>query len=303
VSAKTQENCMERELFRAIKAALRRLGRRRRNRRFVYTDATIVEVYYWSVINDRPVVWACQQENWPDGLRRGLLPSQSEVSRRLRTAEVRRLIDHLEQLVLRQGRSPALVYLIDGKPLPISGHSRDPHAGYGRAASCMARGYKLHVVIDLNGTVWCWRVAPMNADERTIGRRLVRDLPGEGYLLGDANYDSNVLHATAGRVGVQMVTPRRDRGGANNLGHQVHHPGRLRSRDMLENRVFDFGRQLHTLRARIERFLGTLSATGGGLTHLPPWARGHRRVQRWIQAKLLLNQIRADRRKDRLCAI
>ena len=62
---------MERELFREISAALRRLGRRRKSRRFVYTDAAIVEVYYWSVINDRPVLWACRAEHWPARLRRG----------------------------------------------------------------------------------------------------------------------------------------------------------------------------------------------------------------------------------------
>ncbi len=79
---------MERELFRALQAALRRLGRRRGSRRFRYTDATIVEVYYWAVLNDRSVLWACQIVNWPPGLRRGALPSQPDVSRRLRTRSV-----------------------------------------------------------------------------------------------------------------------------------------------------------------------------------------------------------------------
>jgi len=287
---------MEHDLFRALKAALRRLGRRRQSHRFRYTDATVVEVYYWSVVNDRAVLWACQSSHWPPGLRRGSLPSQSDMSRRLRTRSVQRLIARLEQLVLRTNRAVPLVYMIDGKPLPIAGHSRDPEAGYGRAVGGKAKGYKLHALIDLTGTVWAWRVAPMNADERTMGRRMMRDLHSGGYLLADANYDSNKLYAAAAARGVQMVSPRRQRGGKMGLGHHPHHPTRLRSRDMLENGVFDFGARLHELRRGIERFFGTLSSTGGGLTCLPGWVRRYRRVRLWVQAKLILNQLRADLR-------
>lgn len=79
---------MERERFRLVKSLLRRIGRRRRSRRQRYTDGTIVEVYFWSVICDRPVYWACGRCNWPAGLRRGRLPSQSVMSRRLRTPSI-----------------------------------------------------------------------------------------------------------------------------------------------------------------------------------------------------------------------
>lgn len=288
---------MERELFRALRKALRRLGRRRRSRRFLYTDATILEVYYWAVLNDRSVLWACQSGNWPTGLRRGRLPSQSEMSRRLRTPSVRLLGARLEHLVLRAKRRIPLVCMIDGKPLPIAGHSRDPEAGYGRAAGGKANGYKLHVLVDLSGTVWGWRVAPMNTDERTIARRLMACLPGEGYLLADANYNSNRLFAAAATHGVQMVSPRRQRGGKMGLGHHPQHPARLRSIEMLENGVSKFGVRLHDLRRGVERFLGTLSCTGGGLTCLPGWVRRRRRVRAWVQAKLVLNQLRADRRR------
>lgn len=288
---------MERELFRALQAALRRLGRRRGSRRFRYTDATIVEVYYWAVLNDRSVLWACQIVNWPPGLRRGALPSQPDVSRRLRTRSVQRLIARLEQLVLRTGRSIPLVCAIDGKPLPIAGHSTDPQAGYGRAARGKAKGYKLHVLVDLMGTVWGWRVTPMNGDERTIARRLVASLPGEGYLLADANYNSSRIFGAAAARGVQLVSPRRQRGGRMGLGHHPQHPARLRCIDMLENGVSDFGTGLHQLRRSVERFLGTLSSTGGGLTCLPGWVRRHRRVRLWVQAKLIFNQLRADRRR------
>lgn len=288
---------MERELFRALRTALRLLGRRRRSRRFRYTDAAIAEVYCWAVLHDRPVHWACQPRNWPPGLRRGPLPSQPVMSRRLRTAQVRRLIDRLERKVLRAGRPAPLACLIDGKPLPIARHSRDPEAGYGRAVGGIAKGYKLHVLIDPAGTVWGWRVAPMNKDERVMAQRLMACLPGEGYLLADANYDSNRLYAAAAARGVQMVAPRRRRGERMGLGHHPQHRARLRSRDMLENRVFDFGARLHRLRGRVEGFLGTLCGTGGGLTCLPSWVRRHRRVRLWVQVKLIFNQLRTDRRR------
>jgi hypothetical protein len=295
VSAKTQENDMERELFFRIKERLRRLGKRRTDPRQLYTDATIVEVYHWAVLNDRPTVWACDPGNWPPGLRRGPLPSQSAMSRRLRSGRVMRLLQRLEELLLRRHRPPPLVYIVDGKPLPIAGHSTDRQAGYGRAAGGKAKGYKLHALIDIAGTVWAWRIAPMNADERTMALRLSRDLPGEGYLLADANYDSNRLYGRVALRGVQAIIPRRY-GPGHGVARRAQHPTRLRSRDMLENGVSRFGQDLHRLRRCIECFFGTLVATGGGLNGLPAWVRTHRRVKLWVQAKLLFNQLRADRR-------
>ncbi len=287
---------MERELFRLIARALRRLGNRRKSRRQTFTDAAILAVYYWAAMNDRAVWWACRPENWPPGLRRGPLPSQPCMSRRLRSDGVLKLRRRLERLVLRSGRSHPLVCIIDGKPLPIAGHSRDRQAGYGRAARGMARGYKLHLLMSLCGTVLGWRVAPMNADERTIGLRLLADLPGPCYLLADTNYDSNKLFARAWEHGAQLLVPRRS-GPGKGLGHCRHHPTRLRSLDYLENTVNDFGRDLHRMRRAIERYFGTLSSTGGGLTCLPGFVRGHHRVSLWIHAKIVLNQLRADRRK------
>jgi hypothetical protein len=288
---------MERELFRALKKLLVRLGRRRRSRRFRYSDAVIIEVYYWAVLNDRPVHWACRAANWPKGLRRGPLPSQPEMSRRLRTASVARLIGRLEELALRAGRPVPLVYVIDGKALAIAGHSRDKEAGYGRGTCGKAKGYKLHVLIGLAGTLWGWRIAPMNRDERTMARRLTASLPGQGYLLADANYNSNRVFAAAARRGVQLVSPRKARGpGPMGLGHRRHDPARLRSIDLLENGVSDFGQSLHQLRRGVERFFSTLSSTGGGLTCLPGWVRRYRRVRRWVQAKLIIHQLRTDHR-------
>lgn len=284
---------MERELFTLIRRTLRRLGRRRRNRRFAYTDAVIVEVYCWAVICDRPVVWACDPGNWPIGLRRGGLPSQSIVSRRLRCVHVQKLLARLEHHILRWGRVPTLAYAIDGKPLPIAGHSLDAQAGYGRAAGGKAKGYKLHVVIDLRGVVWAWRIAPMNADERTIGLRLMPQLPAPGYLLGDRNYDSNLLFAAARARSVQAVIPRRY-GADKGFGHRRHDEARHRSRDLLENGVSAFGLALHRQRKRIEYYFGRLCSGACSLTCLPSWVRTHHRVRDWVRIKLIICQMKTD---------
>jgi len=286
---------MEHELFVSVRRHLRSLGQRRRTKKFTYTDATIVAVYAWAVTNDRPVVWACQPAHWPPGLRRGKLPSQSIVSRRLRSPSVVKLINGLESKVFIKRREPALLLIIDGKPMPIAAHSQDRQAGYGRAAGGMAKGYKLHAMIDLNGMLRDWRVAPMNTDERTMASRMLRNSEHSGYLLADVNYDSGKLFAIAANNGSQLVAPRR--GGANKgLGYRPQHPARLRSKAILEGPNPAFGQELFALRGLIEGYFGTLSSGAGGLSCLPSWVRGHHRVRGWVQLKIILNKLRADRR-------
>ena len=34
--------------------------------------------------------------------------------------------------------------MLDGKPLPVGGYTKDPHADYRYGAGMMAKGYKLH---------------------------------------------------------------------------------------------------------------------------------------------------------------
>jgi len=283
---------MERGLFRMLRAELRRIGRRRTDRRQTHTDATIVEVYFWAVLHDRPVSWACRPENWPGVARRGPLPSQSAMSRRLRTAGVRRLIDTVERRLRRSDRPAPLVFMIDGKPLPVSAHSKDPHAAWGRGSGGLCNGYKLHLLMAIDGTVLAWRVAPMNVDERAMARRLLRDARCAGYVLADANYDASHLHDLALAFGGQLVTPRRVRTVNQGLGHHPQSPGRLRSIDLLENTVSSFGRDLHALRNAIERKFGYLASTAGLLTHLPAWVRTCPRVRLWVQAKLVIADLR-----------
>ena len=75
--------------------------------------------------------------------------------------------------VLRPQHNMSLAWSMDGKPLMIGGCSKDKQAGYGRAAGCKAKGYKLHTIAGKQGEIAEWRVAPMNKDERVMGARML----------------------------------------------------------------------------------------------------------------------------------
>jgi hypothetical protein len=282
---------VEGQLWSLIVAVLATIDKRRKRASQEFSDEEIVKVFYWSVIHDRPVSWACQRRNWPLHLRRRPLPSNTTMSRRLRSASVVALLDALERRV-NAPRQPYLYWMIDGKPLAISGCSKDRQAGYGRAARCKAKGYKIHAIITADGSLANWRIAPMNKDERVMAERLLKTTDLAGYITADANYDSNKIHKICdARGNRQFVSPRRY-GTGRKVGHRAQSPGRLRSIALLENPEPRFGRQLLKDRAAIERHFGNATNWGGGLTHLPPWARTHRRVRRWVQAKLALNALR-----------
>jgi hypothetical protein len=283
---------MEHQLWKGFVAALAPLGKRRKSTREDLSDEQIVRTYFWAVLHDRPVSWACKRGNWPIWLRREKLPSPSTMSRRLRTPSVQALLRALEKSVLASRDPCPLGWAIDGKPLVISGCSKDRQAGYGRAAGGKAKGYKIHAIIGLDGSVAAWRVAPMNKDERVMARRLLREADIQGYLLGDSNYDSNDLHRSCDERGDrQMVVPRRY-GPNRGHGHREQSAGRMRSKELLENPQARFGETLYQQRTSIERFYGNLTNWGGGLNHLPAWVRTHHRVHQWVQAKLILTALR-----------
>lgn len=283
---------MEHQLWKAIVTLLKTIDKPRLRPRCRFSCEQIVLVWFWAVVHDRPVMWACQPRNWPVSLRRRRFPSNSTMSRRLRSTEVQTLIATLERKTLcSQGNKP-IGWMIDGKPLVIGGASKDRQAGFGRAARGKAKGYKLHGIVGIDGLIPAWRIAPMNKDERVMARRLVRTTAIQGYLLADSNYDSNPLHDVCAQRGeLQLVTPPRGGFGLTQR-RQQQTPGRLRSIELLEHPQPAFGRGLLKERDAIERMFGNLTNWGGGLTHLPPWVRTHRRVHRWVQAKLILHALK-----------
>ncbi|MBL8821663.1 MAG: hypothetical protein JNJ77_03675, partial [Planctomycetia bacterium] len=116
--------------------------------------------------------------------------------------------------------------------------------------------------------------------------------PVQGYVAADGHYDSNKLHAICDQRGnLQLVSPR-PFGRGKGLGHRQQAPGRLRSKELLEAPFGAFGQALMRRRDDIERSFGNLTNWGGGLTCLPAWVRGHRRVHRFVQAKLVLTALK-----------
>lgn len=282
---------MEHQLWTSIVTLLATLHKPPTPTSFEFSDERIVQIYYWATIHDRPISWAVQARHWPIHRRHQKLPSNATMSRRLRSPSVRQLLTALERRVLAP-QGDCLVWILDGKPLPIGGCSHDPHAGYGHAARGKARGYKLHVLRNLQGEIADWRLTPMNGDERTMAARMLRHTTIQGYILADANFDANHLHAICDALGNRQLLARRRCGSDKGLGHRRQEPGRLRSIERLENPNPVFADQLLHQRAEIERGFANLTNWGGGLGPLPAWVRTYPRVHRWVQAKLVLNGLK-----------
>ena len=283
---------MERQLWKVILDVLSNACKPKKCPTCTYDCVEIVKIWLWAVIHDRPVSWACLRCNWPPYQWRRSIPSNATMSKRLRSDAVRDLLLQLEKKVLRPRCGMSLAWSLDGKPLVISGCSTDKQAGYGRATGGKAKGYKIHAIIGKKGEIAEWRIAPMNKDERVMAHRMLKATTVCGYVIGDANYDSNKLHQVCDeKRSLQLVTPRRY-GPGRGTGNRKQTKGRLRSISILECPFPDFGNGLLKQRTDIERYFGNLTNWGGSLTHLPPWARTYRRVKRWVQAKMIINGIK-----------
>jgi hypothetical protein len=250
-----------------------------------HADQWIALVFLWACVHDRPTGWACHPQHWPADLGPASLPSQPTMSRRLRWPSLNALLNALLRHFRGDPRADWVKY-VDGKPLPVGGMSKDPDARDGYGAGGHFRGYKLHAVVGAGPVPLAWEVRPASYAEPTTARLLVNRLGGQGYLVGDAGYDSNPLAEQAGRRGHQVVAPPKKKAGAG----QGHHPQsrfRLRGLELLQGA---FGRALYKTRAAVERCFGHLTAVGLGA--LPPWVRRLHRVKRWVQGKLLIAAVR-----------
>lgn len=298
---------MEDELFQILYRLIQEEGNRRVRQKYVQIiDAIILAVAFWAILHDRPMCWACECRNWPGKKPPWRLPSTGTMSRRLRTLSVQLL---LEQIFYRLAALAALqafclCRILDSKPLPVGGYSKDHDARVGYAAGSKLKGYKMFCCRGKSDIMpEALAIGPMNQSDQAGGMRLIDSVDrlygGDacGYLLGDSIHDTNPLHEHAGRHGLQLLTPRKrpDQG----LGHRTHSPYRLRSIDLLEppavplsDPASRLGPQLYRQRTQIERDYGQLTSFGGGLQPLPSWVRRPRRVTLWVIGKLIINGLR-----------
>lgn len=287
---------MERELYRLILQALRELppGPRRGRR---YCDDQILEVFFWALLHDRPVSWACQAVNWPPDLCRRPRPSQPTMSRRLRQLSLRLRVAALE-IELRQRLPQGLLKYLDGKPLPVGGCSKDPDATWGRGAGGLARGYKIVCLVDqVSGAVDRWTLGPMNLCEHQKACSLLSALPEGCWLVADTSFDKSGLYRQAAQEQLHLVAPRK--ASAKALGHRPQEPARLAAQQLLATET---GRQLIRCRLDIERSLGQMTCFGGGLGPLPAWVRRPQRVALWVCGKLIIDLARRLRLRQKKSA-
>jgi hypothetical protein len=278
---------MERELWPLLYRHLKEAASGFSQKYVPFQPWVLVAVFLWAALHDRPVAWACDaRDGAATRLRPPRLPSPATLSRRLDGVGVglfwRRLGERL------RGGGPPLVAALDGKPLAIGGVSKDKEAGYGRAAACKAKGYKLHAAWAGRPLPEAWEVTPMNTCEKAVARRLIPQLSWGGYLLADGNYDASDLYDLADRHGYRLIAAHR-KGKKPGGGHHYQGPQRLRGIATLYS---PFGRSLYRLRGRIERCFGNAVSFGGGLGPPPAWVRGLARVRTWVWAKLLINAAR-----------
>ncbi len=185
--------------------------------------------------------------------------------------------------------------ILDAKALAIAWHSADPDAG--RGAGQLAKGYKLHMIVDRGGNLRAFEVCALNVSEQTVARSLIAQLDRQRRcMLADANYDSNRLDDLAGAKGIQLLAARRYKN-AKGIGHHRHSPHRLAAiKEMQED-----PRRLAE-RRRIEGCFGTLGNVIGGLNGLPNWVRRQHRVKRWVLTKLIIDATHRKRREAMLAA-
>lgn len=301
---------MERELFVLLIETIDAMPRaRRRPPKARYTDRDIVLVWLWAVLHDRPIDWACRRENWPWHDRKRALPSGSTMSRRLRDPAIEALglavLDALRVPVETEQKDDAPVYIIDGKPLTVSGNSADRDVGFGRACGVMGKGYKLHQVIDMAQNTVVFAVFPLNVSEQTVAKELIERL-GERVakldpieppvVLADGNYDTNNLYDAAAANGLRWLAAwRRPR--SKGLGHRRHSEHRVRA---IALQSAEPG--VLAPRRRIESSFGTLGNVVGGMGPLPNAVRGLPRVRRWVAGKLIIAALHRVRRRRQAAA-
>jgi len=282
---------MERELWPLLYRTVRAVARDFSQKYVQIPGWVLLMTMLWAALHDRTVCWACNPKHWATTSLRPLqLPSPATMSRRAYGVAVGLLWHAVEQrLRARSTRMPALIAFLDGKPLPVGGCTKDREARYGRGAGMMAKGYKLHAVWSNGPLPETWEVTALNVEETKVAQRLIPHMHGAGYLLGDGNFDVNALYDLADQQSYQLVTPPPKAP----PGRRRQSLQRLHSIDLMARA---FGRHLYKRRIGIEEAFGNATSFAGGLSPLPAWVRGLKRVRMWVWAKLLINAARILRK-------
>lgn len=297
---------MDRELWNLVLSAIQRAARivGRHGRRPTFPNWLIVAMYIWSVWHDRPLSWACDRTHYGLLFRPRKLPSISQFTRRIKTDECQQILQHVHDQLAGQGILTDIGYL-DGKPLLVSPVSKDRQAARGRISGGFGKGYKLHAVVTGRRRIAVWSVMGLNVAEQTVAAELLQHLPPlapDALVMADSNYDSAPLQKRASSLGVCLIHPLK---GQSQRGKDGHHAVTLRQMGAARRslvQAWDLQADLlnWTLKQRdeIERVLGVLVCTGGGLAALPAWVRTLERVRRWVGVKIILYNARIQAQEN-----
>ena len=143
-------------------------------------------------------------------------------------------------------------------------------------------------------------VTGAHAGEQTIARLLCQHMPAllaSSVVLGDARFDSSPLYADVACRGGALFTPLLGMAKHPKTRRQMS-PARLEAIEVWEQ-AKSLGRLMLRQRIGIEQVFSQLCATGGGLTHLPPWVRTLKRVRLWVGVKIILHNARVQLRQQR----
>jgi Transposase DDE domain len=293
---------MDRELWSIVLSAIKKAARivGRTGRRPTFPDWLIVAMYVWSVWHDRPLSWACDRSHYGLLFRPRKLPSISQFTRRIKTDSCTRILAHVHDQLAHRGIMIDAACL-DGKALLVSPVSKDRQATTGRISRGFGKGYKLHAVVTDRRRIVVWSVMGLNVAEQTVAAELLEHLPSltsDALVMADSNYDSAPLQTHAASLGVCLINPLK---GQRQTGPTGHHPDSLqrmgaarRSLVQAWKRYPDLMNFVLNNRDEIERALGVLVCTAGGLGNLPAWVRTLERVRRWVGVKIILYNARLE---------
>ena len=288
--------CLVSALRRAERVVRRRLGPEKKVR---YPSTLIARMYLWQVAHDQTMLWACQRGHYSNLFRPRKLPSYSQYTRRVPSPRVQQLLEALHDQLCGLERTPQLSYL-DGKLLGVSNHSHDREATKVRVNRGYVRGYRLHAWAGEDHRIKTWAVTGAHAGEQTIARLLCQHMPAlsaSSVVLGDARFDSSPLYADVACRGGALFTPLLGMAKHPKTRRQMS-PARLEAIEVWEQ-AKSLGRLMLRQRIGIEQVFSQLCATGGGLTHLPPWVRTLKRVRLWVGVKIILHNARVQLRQQR----